>query len=730
LLEYWAIIVHRRWVIVLTVVTFLVIGLVGTYTTQPKYRATTTLHIERKNPDIFTFQDLGQSEVSWTAYADFYQTQYNIMSSPTVARRAAQRLEWTSKPAFVEKSKPGLFARLRSLIPRSSPTVAVDPLEAATGQILAGMEVRPESRSQLVHLSWVSTDPLLARDVTNAMAAAYISYNIESQFATTDQAQDFLVDQIARLKIETAAIESELQDYGEAKRILSLDDSNNVTLSAVNDIARRRTAAQTNLAETEANWRAMRQTEPTALPEVMESPLIVRLRQEYAVYEAEFTEKSRRFKDDWPGMQVLRSKLDQARERLDLEIERIAVQVRAAAKTQKDAALEEVKGLDALLMSQETTAQQLRRDGVEFANLSSEIAKKRDTLDKLRQRQIEMALSSKLKDLDSTSTNIRILEEARAPGAPFSPNPKRNMTYALLLGLLIGGGFAFLLDYLDNTITAVSQLAATTSLPLMAVIPRHRDVATRRKTPGPLGPAAEFDLVAHRDSRSIVAEAFRELRTAILLSNPGEPPRRLMVTSSLPGEGKTATTINLATVLAQLGRRIVVIDTDLRKPRLHKALRIDNRRGVSTFLSGLEQEAQGLIVPTGIDNLDAIPSGPIPPNPSELLDSSRFLQLADDLFAAGYDHILFDSPPALSVSDPVIIASNVDVAILVVRSAKTPRQSIRLAADKFRHSGRGKMGVVLNDVDAERHGASYYRYQSYVEDSGPAEVAGGGGTGD
>jgi len=349
----------------------------------------------------------------------------------------------------------------------------------------------------------------------------------------------------------------------------------------------------------------------------------------------------------------------------------------------------------------------------------------------LFQRQIEMALSSQLKDLESTSTNIRIVEKARTPIAPFSPNPKRNLVLALMLGLAAGLGLAFLLDYLDNTITAVGQLTATVSIPLLAVIPRHREAAAPGSKSGPWGPATEFDLIAHKDSRAIASEAYRELRTAMLLSHPGEPPRRLMVTSALPEEGKTATVINLAIVLSQLGRRVILVDTDLRRPRLHKVLRKENQRGVSTYLSGLEQDPAALTLGTGIDNLDLIPSGPIPPNPAELLDSERFRQLADGLLANGYDHVLFDSPPVLSVSDPVIIASNVDVGILVVRAAKTPRQSIRLAAEKLRH-GNKKMGVVLNDLDADRQGAGYYRYQyygRYGEDSDTGEPARAGGSG-
>jgi capsular exopolysaccharide synthesis family protein len=218
------------------------------------------------------------------------------------------------------------------------------------------------------------------------------------------------------------------------------------------------------------------------------------------------------------------------------------------------------------------------------------------------------------------------------------------------------------------------------------------------------------DLAADKDPRASVAEAYRELRTSILLSNPGQPPRRIVVTSSLPEEGKTATATNLAIVLAQMGRRVLLVDTDLRRPRLHKTFPVENGAGVSTCLSGLESDPVALVQPTGVENLDLLPSGPIPPNPSELLNSPTFVEMGDRLLAERYDHIVFDSPPVLSVSDPVIIAHTAGTAILVVRAGSTTKQSIRLAVSKFHHSENTQMGVVLNDLDADAHGAPYYRY--------------------
>jgi capsular exopolysaccharide synthesis family protein len=254
-------------------------------------------------------------------------------------------------------------------------------------------------------------------------------------------------------------------------------------------------------------------------------------------------------------------------------------------------------------------------------------------------------------------------------------------------------------------------------MPILAMIPRHGSkvaslARVRRKHLAEASPQ-QFDLVSHLNGKASAAEAYRELRTSILLSNPGSPPQRIMITSANPEEGKTSTAVNLATVLAQLGKRVALVDTDLRRPRLHKVFDAKNNRGVSTYLSGLEQEPNRLVTSTMIEGLDLLPSGPIPPNPSELLNSAVFAELGNRLIESGYDHIIYDSPPALSVSDPLIIASIVDSGILVVRAGSTARQSVKLAADKFEKANVRQFGVVLNDIDMDALGSRYYHYHHY-----------------
>ena len=721
LLSYWQILVRRRWVVYLAVLGLGLLALVASFLTTPQYRSTTTLQIARRSPEILNFKEVVTTDYAWAAYSDFYQTQYKIIGSSPVARIAVERLELTSHPDFsVSEGKPGWVARLKAMVPRKrGVTVERDGLDLAASRVLAALEVTPVRNSQLVRISWTHPDPILAAEIANAVADAYIHFSIESRYSTTEQAREFLIDQIGTLKREIAAIEDRLQEYGEAKRIFSVSDSTNLTLQGLQEISDQRTAAQTGVARAEAARQAVFDAGADALPEVLSSTLIARLRAEYAATEAEYTEKSRLFKDDWPELQTLGSKLERARERLELETQRIFGQVRAGADAAYQRAVREVENLDLLLVQYEQAAQRMKRDAVEFNNLQSEVRKKRETLDALLARQNEMALSTRLRDLDSTSSNIRVMERAQPAAAPFRPNTRLNLAVALALGLAIGVAGALVLEHLDNTINSPAELERVLSLPVLAVIPRYGGSPRpfgRVRSPGPsAAPGSSIDLVAARASRSGVAEAYRGLRTSILLSNPGRPPRQIVLTSALPEDGKTTTALNLAIVLAQLGRRVLLVDSDLRRPRLHRALAVENRRGVSTFLSGLADDPHKLVVPTGIDNLDVMPSGPIPPNPSELLNSPIFARLGTELLERGYDHILFDSPPVLSVSDPVIVATTADSGILVVRAGRTPRQSVRLAVARLSRTGGASFGVVLNGFDAAAHAEQYQYYYGHPQ---------------
>lgn len=715
--DHWALLKRRRGVIVLCVASVVTATLVGSFLVTPLYRGTATVQIERQSPDILNVRELGSVDYSFAAYADFYQTQYRILSSDAVARKTVERLGLVSHPMFeADISSPSLYARVRSLFPGTGPKVPTDPVDAAATRLQRKLEISPIRNSHLVEVSWVSPDPMLASQIANAVVDSYIGFNIESSYKTSDQASEFLVDQIASLKKEIVDLEAKLQGYGEAKKIVSADDASNITMKALSDVATKRTEARTVLAAKEAAYRSAMATPASALEAAQKSELIAHLKQEYASYEAEYSEKSKLFKDDWPGMQQLRSKMEQAKQRLDLETEEIGANVRKHAEAEYKQALEEVRGLSALLDDQENAAQSLKRDAVEFKSLLSDVQKKRETLDALMKRQNEMELTTRLKDLDATSSNIRVVDRARPPTAPFRPNKKLNLLLGLFVGLGLGVASALFLDSIDNTIGDTAEIERLVKLPALATVPHHgatTGLAARRGEPAL---AETVDLVAHRDRRAPASEAFRELRTAFLLSSPGHPPRQIMVTSALPEDGKSSTAMNLAVVLAQSGRRVLLVDADLRRPRLHKVFNVAAAGGLSSVLSGLDADPVPLAQKTAIDNLDILVSGPVPPDPSELLDSPTFAQMGTRLLAAGYDHILYDSPPALAVADPVIIASVVDAAIVVCRAGRTPREALQRAVQKFSQAGIKPIGVVLNDLDAARQGRSSYAYYGRYED--------------
>ena len=709
--DYGAVLFRRRGVIALAVAAVTLATLVGSFLVTPLYRSTATVQIERQSPDILNVRELGSLDYSFAAYADFYQTQYRILSSDAVARRTVDRLGLVSHPLFaVGESAPSLWARFRAMLPGTVPKVPQDPAEIAAKQLLHRLEIGPIRNSHLVAVSWVAADPVLAADIANAVVDAYIGFNIESSYTTSDQASEFLVDQIAGLKKEIADLEVKLQGYGESKRIVSADDATNITMKALSDIATKRTEARTVLAQKEAAYKAALSTPAAALPEAQKSDLIARLKQEYAAYEAEYSEKSKLFKDEWPGMQQLRSKMEQAKTRLDLETEEIGTNVRRQAESEYRQALEEVRGLTALLDDQQEAAQTLKRDAVEFKSLLSDVQKKRETLDALLKRQNEMALTTRLKDLDATSSNIRVVDRARPAAAPFRPNKKLNLLLGLVVGLGLGIGAALFLDYIDNTVGNAAEIGRLIHLPVLASVPHHgatTKLGARRAEPTL---AESVDLVAHRDRKAPASEAYRELRTALLLSNPGHPPRQIMVTSAIPEDGKSSTVMNLAVVLAQSGRRVLLVDADLRRPRLHRVFGADPSRGLSSVLSGLEADPVPLAQKTGVDGLSVLVSGPVPPDPSELLDSPTFAQMGPLLLAAGYDHILYDSPPALAVADPVIVASVVEASVIVCRAGRTSRESLQRAHQKFVQAGIKPIGVVLNDVDPNRQGYGSYAY--------------------
>lgn len=730
--EYWHLLVRRRWIVLSALMAVLAGVSIKTFRATPTYRAVATVQIERADPNIMKFDQIVSYDPSFLSYQDYYQTQYRLLESHAVALRVVRTLGLANTPGFLEVEPPGLLTRawtsLASTL-RSAPPAETGPPEPDrpyVEAVLGGLQIDPIKNSHLVSIAFVSPSPILAAKVANGIADAFINFGMETRIDTSENAGDFLSEQITTLRSDVAKLERAAQQYGESKEIIQTTGEENTTLSALQDLQKAFTAAQAERADKEGAFTALRTAPDAAVAEVVASPLIQTLTTEVAGLERDQAELAKKFKPGWPALASITSKLDQARNRLQQQTVTLATSAREGAETAYRAAVERERNLSVLLENQKHTAIQLSSDSIEYTNLRSEIAKKRETLDQILKRQSEITLSSHLRD--TRQSNTRIVDPARAPDRIYRPNKKLNLFLGLLAGLGLGAGLAFAVEYLDNSIKSAEDIRKLTGYAAIGIIPEHRASGPRplrKETAGPFRDTT-VDLITHHDSRSQLAEAYKELRTATLLASPDQPPRTILVTSCLPEEGKSLTSLNLAIALAQSGKRVLLVDADLRRPRLHRALGINNEHGISTYLSG-NSPVERLIRDTVVPNLRVLTSGPIPPNPSELLGSRNFLALVQEFAeSGGYDHLIFDSPPLLSVADPIVVATVLDGTILVIQSGKTPREALARGAAKLRHANVKVLGAVLNSVtdgDRSYYYRSRYRYEAEPDQEREAETS-------
>jgi len=469
--------------------------------------------------------------------------------------------------------------------------------------------------------------------------------------------------------------------------------------------------AQVDTSRKEARYRGLLTTPPESIREVTLSNLNQQLREKAAELEREYTQKSKQFKPDWPEMVQLKAEWESARSTMDAEARKIYDDTLKSAKMEYLEAAAHEKTVREALEGQKGEAIKQKQYGVEYANLKATVDSKREILNKLMQRETETGSLSQLKN--AGTGNVWVVDAAEIPDHIFRPNKKMNILLSLFVGLGLGVGMAFFLEYLDNTIKSTADIEKYVQLPTLGTIPMVVSSALAGETASgkrlrrePVSPAV--DLVTMRDPASAASEAYKTLRTSLLLSTADAPPKVIVVTSSEPQEGKTVTTLNTAITLTQSGKRVLLVDGDMRRPRLHKALGGGNGAGLSNYLSG-NAPLEALIQETEIPNLFLVSSGPIPPNPSELLASERFdLLLATLKSSDQFDHVLIDSPPLLSVADPVIMASKAGATILVVQCGRTARPVVVRGKQKLAQAKVNVLGVVLNDVDM-RHG-DYYSY--------------------
>ncbi|MEE9219834.1 MAG: polysaccharide biosynthesis tyrosine autokinase, partial [Acidobacteriota bacterium] len=653
-----------------------------------------------------------------------------LIRSRSVARDVIASLRLDRNPEFEvdvsARAGPGLSAE-----------------EAAEAEridlFLEMLDVSPVRNSRLVDVLFSSHDRVLSARAANRVAETYIAFNSEAQYNTSMRATASLTHQIANLQEEIDAREKELQEYAREHGIIPLSEKQSITLKNLNDLSNTYTAAQAVRIEKEARYAALRDADAGSISEVLGNKLIQELTQksaELARYQAQLSEK---YKPEWPEMGRLQREMQETQERLEAERRALYEQVLGAAGSDYQAARKEEEYLRAALEDLKRESQQLGLKEIQYNNLKAEISNRRLTLEALVKRQSETASSVGINEL--ASSNVRIVDPAEVPNRASSPKILLNLILSLISGLALGVGMAFFLEYIDKSVKNLEEMQEASGVPALGFIPalwqegaklklvrtsgsrgsRFQVVRTRgQETSG----GVRLELIAHEDFRSKISEAFRELRTALLVSRPGGPPRTILITSTLPGEGKTAVALNLAITLAQIGKRVLLVDSDLRKPRLRKLLGVAAGSGLSTDLSG-SGPLRAQPCPTPVPGLSLVPSGPMPPNPADLLDSERFTQILRAYEALGFDHIIFDSPPLLAVADPAILAMRVQTVVMVVQAGLTNRDGLAQAMKRLQQVKARVVGAVLNRFDFDQQGYYYYGYRDrryYGEAEGKTEI--------
>ncbi len=722
--DYWKVIRKRRWTIIAFFLIVFISTAIMTYTMRPIFRGTTTIQINTENPQIVDFKEIFAVN---TMDLDYYQTQYKILESRSLAKRVVQSLKLPEHPEFLpqppsplRKSLSNIYNSLFGLFPSFAKNNLSDAkndlsekdsskTERETGLInnfLGKLKIEPIRNSRLVKIHFDSHYPELSRQVPDHLASNYIQQNLESRFTATEQAKAWLTQQLDDLKAKVESADEALQSFGLKHNIVSLEEKENVTMQRLTELNQALIEAESGRMAKEALYQQTKNQSFDAFPTILENKLIMDLKQAYMQFEAQYMKLSETFKPGYPEMVRLKSQMDTIEKQLNQEINKIIHGI----KNDYESSLRRESLIRKSFEQQKARVMEMKDKAIQYNILKREADTNRELYKGLLQRMKEAGVSAGI-----TASNIQVVDQAENPLSPYRPNNRLNLMLAAVVGLFLGVGIAFFFEYLDNTVKTSEDIEQLIHLPSFGMVP---EISSERRKRLEKGSSYPVELITHGHPKSMLSEAYRNIRTSVLLSFSERPPKKVLLTSPNPGEGKTTTVINTAIALAQTGARVIVVDTDMRKPRVHKIFGDENEAGLSNFLSG-NAELESIIKKTGIPNLLYIPSGPIPPNPSELIGSNLFKGMLKCL-EGRFDHIVLDSPPVLGFTDSVILSTFADGIILVVEGGKTPRETLKRAKEVLQQVSAKILGVVINRVDIGRsdYGYYYYRYHHYYGKEG------------
>lgn len=719
LLEYWNVIKKRRATIFTILVVIFSLTLLATLKEKRIYEARTLIEIQKENSDIPTLQELFQVENISDTYLE---TQDRILKSENLARRVIQELHLEDVPEFAphvknespeqvaEPAGAQVFAALESGPAQSE--VADETLRKFEDRL----GVEPVKRSRLIEVTFDSNDPQLAARVVNTLASTYITSNLEARWGASERTSKWLSKQLEGMKAKLEESEDELQQYASNNGLLFLETdkgtTENIVVQRLREIQQQLTEAEADRFEKESLYRLVQKGDYASIPGVFDDKLMQALSEQLDQLERERSRLGTTFTADYPKMKEIQNQIDTSQAVLGQERARAAKRV----EDEYQAAVDRENLLREAFREQQRAANEVAERSVQYNILKREADTNKelyvDLLEQLKQTGINASLKA---------SNIRIVDTAYPPKRPSRPRILLNLSLALLVGLCLGTGAAFLQEHLDNTLKSSEEVEQFLQLPALGAVPAVNGHLNRNGLQGLydrawllLGEkngshgAPHWNRIEGNGSNAILSEAFHGLRTSVLLSTAKKPPSSVLITSAQSGEGKTTVAANLAVSLAQLGESVLLVDADLRRPSLHNFFGMENGSGLVDFLTG-KSDWRNFVWRAPTAGLSVLFCGPVPPNPVDLLSSESMPNLIREA-AREYKFVLVDSPPLLNLSDSRILAALVDGVILVVGSGTTPRDIVHRAYTSAVDAGSRVLGAAINFAGLP---ADYYYSSDY-----------------
>ena len=742
--ELWRILRKRKFLIIAVAVIVTSVVIVVAFQSKSIYQASATIEVEKENHTLVRSGDVviqtdGDDDGDYNSIN--MKTKIRLLESRPLLEDVVTALDLDKNPRFLDvNSNKSIMESLRTIgskfhlggapaEPQPAKAVSIQlkgtgarsPEESArlapyVAVLQSHLTAEPLEDTRMLVVSYSHTDPELASSIVNTMAQVFITRSFENSTEKFTKTSEWL-DQMTRdLEGKVEEAEQDVATYTREHNLFSTDGKETLSGDKLSQLYAQATKAESDRIVRESLYEEVKAGRVEQLPEAFSDPQTLELQRKMSELSLQEAHLSAKYGPDNPNIIQIKQELEALRR----QIAQSRSQLESKLRADYERAARDEKSTKAQLAQAKSEAVEQNEASIGFNLLKQKLETAKqlytDFLQKRNQAKVQVA---------EQHNTMRVIEPAAVPGAPVGPNRMRTISIGAFLSLLAGFGLGFLLEYVDNTIKTVEDVNRYAQLPALGVIPSISSRIPRRLAGAKKGPLPVTKLATSHseiqsepvktvasDNRSSAAEAYRGLRTSVLLSAAGGPPKTVMFTSGQPGEGKTTTVINTAISLAQLGANVLIIDCDLRKPGTHKVFGLKPALGLSSYLSGDNLKVEQVIQKLSIPHLSLIPCGPIPPNPSELVSSNKMREMLAYL-TDKYDHILIDSPPLIHVTDPVILSTLVDGVILVVHGGRSTRDIVRRARQELATVGAKVFGVVLNNLDLRREGYDDYYYSYY-----------------